>query len=209
MTDISRNRIRSFDKSLDEIVAFCGAGGTGKTTTLNMFVERNPQFKVIRSQSRPTFEKFGVLREDDQDRMAPQQKWELQKAIQEAHWEYMQQFVGQKAIAERTQLDQLTYALQYCYDVITVKEYEWLCKLARDSLPLYGTIFYFPLVEFPGTDDGMRTAKFGKRLQFDWLLQGIIRDFKAKTITVPTGSVQSRVEFVEFYLGIYNDLTQN
>lgn len=198
----------SFDHSLDAIIGFCGAGGTGKTSTLDVFAHRNPQFKVIRSQSRATFAKFGVAKEEDQHQMSPYQRWELQKEIQSAHWDYMQQFIGSKAIAERTQFDQIAYALQYCYETIGTKEYQWLSELARKCLPSYGTIFYFPFVEFPGTDDGMRTSSFGKRLQYDLLLQGVLKDFKVHYVTMPEGTIQYRAEFVEAYIGIYHSSPQ-
>lgn len=185
------------------IIAFCGAGGTGKTTTLNAFVEAHPDYNVIRSQSRATFVKHGVLTEDDQDRLSMRQRWDLQKEIQVAHWLYMKPFIEMKSIAERTQFDQLAYALQYCYQVIGPREYIWLNELATAAKPYYQSLFYFPLVEYPGVDDGMRTSHFGKRLQYDLLLQGVLRDFKVNTITMPMGSVEERVAFLEIYLGIY------
>lgn len=185
------------------IIAFCGAGGTGKTSTLNAFVEAHPDYGVIRSQSRASFVKHGVLTEDDQDSLGALKKWELQKSIQLAHWEYMQPFIGTKSIAERTQFDQLAYALQYCYNVIGPKEFKWLDELVTKARPCYERIFYFPLVEYPSVNDGMRTSHFGKRLQFDLLLQGILQDFKVRTITMPMGTVEERVEFLEIYLGVY------
>jgi predicted ATPase len=183
-------------------IGFCGAGGTGKTTTaVNLAARRG--IPMLASASRRVFQRFGVEREDDQDYMTGEQRWALQHSIQEAHWRQQFQVAikyngNVPIVCDRTQWDQFAYAMLQCADTMTEERYNWLRGLAIASTSFYTHIFYFPLVTF-GQDslaDGMRTQNWGMRNKFDMLLRSLLKEFNVKAVEVPVGSIDERVRFI-------------
>ena len=61
------------------LIAACGAGGTGKTTTMQALAAATG-LPFIPSASRAVFARRG-LKEADQNKMTPHEQWELQQEI--------------------------------------------------------------------------------------------------------------------------------
>ncbi len=91
-------------------IAFCGAGGTGKTTALNV-LSSLPQFRdhaVLKSASRTIFEQRGMS-EHTEKHMTVEERWGFQGAIfnlklyRDSEW--------RNFLADRTVLDHYAYCL--------------------------------------------------------------------------------------------------
>jgi hypothetical protein len=178
-------------------IGFCGAGGTGKTTTAEaLLTELGDTWKLLPSTSRDTFRQMGLNREDDQDRLSPLDRWTLQRNIQIAHSEKVKPHRDQQMITDRTQLDQFAYALQYCNNILNLSDLKWLEDLTAKSLEFYAHIFYFPLTSFKDHSDGMRTHNLATRLSFDLLLKGLIGNLEVPITSVPIMTVHNRVQFI-------------
>lgn len=179
--------------NLQTFIGFCGAGGTGKTTTAKLLLspERSylhGRYEFLPSSSREVFKRFKVEKEADQDAMPDYMKWALQKEIQVAHRQRQVDSAGKKLLSDRTQLDQYCYALIQCSRILNEADIDWLNMLLTDSLRQYVMIFYFPLHTFDKTDESikdMRDPREGLRLHFDTLLRGVMEKYKVFPIEVP------------------------
>ncbi len=189
------------------IWAFSGAGGTGKTSTakgvLELLKNAGAKFEFLPSPSRQVFKDFGLKTEDDQKRLRPEERWQLQKAIHLAHGKLIDEvgISGQRYLADRTRVDMLCYAIQYCSEVLTEADIDWLKEKTAETCEFYRRVFYFPLVTFSGQDDGMRTDNYAKRYQFNLLLRGALQQFASRThkllvSRIPCLSLEARVLFV-------------
>jgi len=177
-------------------IGFCGAGGVGKTSTALSLCEKLADYEFLPSVSRAVFARRGVESEEAQLNMTPQERWELQRDIQMSHLNESLKLSGQKRIADRTQMDQFAYALQYCHEVLTARDLADLMDFVDAAISQYRLVFYFPLTTFPGQTDGMRTSSFGSRMLFDRTLRGIIEMFQVPTIEVPIMNIGSRCTFI-------------
>jgi hypothetical protein len=179
-------------------IGFCGAGGTGKTTTMKLLHQMIGPFgyNLLPSASRGVFKQYGVETEDQQLTMTPQQRWALQRDIQLAHAHNMVERWQEKLLGDRTQLDQYVYALQYCGSHLSVKDMQWLDRLTIAALQNYGAIFYFPITNWPTLNDGMRTEAPGQRRAFDLMLRSCFEQFQVNVYTVPIASPIDRVAYI-------------
>jgi hypothetical protein len=183
--------------STRSVWAFAGAGGVGKTTTAEgvltlLRLQGHENFKLMPSPSRAVFRAFGLKSEIDQRHLTPGERWALQKAIHVAHGEAIEaaaveaQDSGVRFIADRTRIDMLAYAVQYCTEALTGNDIEWLQQQTAEACRLYRRIFYFPLHTFSSHDDGMRETSYAKRYQFNMLLQGALTHQVSKGTTFRT-----------------------
>lgn len=189
------------DKNTGNIVGFCGAGGTGKTTTAKAVVYELQRlgypYELLPSASREVFKRHKVNAEASQLDMPLDQRWRLQRDIQMAHWEnYTQNFRNKLLVSDRTQLDQMSYAYLWCSPVLDEDNLALLDTLVQSSLLHYRAIFYFPLTEFDAHSDGMRTDSPGLRNHFDLLLRGILEAYDVGYIKVPIASVEARMHYI-------------
>lgn len=172
-----------------KVIGFCGAGGVGKTTTASALLGHlGPMgYEFLPSSSREVFKKMGVLTEADQNNLSPERRWELQKAIQLAHAEKMQHRDKSKnLICDRTQLDQYSYALQYCSTALSHVDITWLEELTYYAMQQFDLVFYFAPHAWLSVDDGMRETRPGPRILFDRILQGALNHFDIDFLLMPT-----------------------
>jgi nicotinamide riboside kinase len=179
-------------------IAFCGAGGTGKTTTATKLAEIMPEYRLLTGVSRSVFKAKGVEREADQHAMNDAQRWDLQKAIQEKYLSTYDELEGQPIISDRSHLDQTAYALQYCSTAMADDDLNWIEQAVLKSFKHIRKLFYFPLTTFAGQDDGMREQRNGPRVQFDTLLRGLLEKYDVPFHTVPVMSVEERAGFIRW-----------
>lgn len=180
-------------------IGFCGAGGTGKTTTATLLAKRI-HHGFLPSASRDVFKNMGFQRETDQDKLSSLERWILQRNIQIAHITQMSDSFDRPMITDRTQLDQHAYALQYCSSALSAEDLKWLANLVDRALQFYKIIFYFPLHTFLSHDDGMRTSRLAERLTFDFILRGLLQYFEVPTTYVPIMSPEDRCKHIESHV---------
>lgn len=185
------------------LIGFCGAGGTGKTTTAKALCAATG-LPFIPSRSRVVFERWELQKEEDQYRLTVHDQMTLQRDIFQARLGLEASPEFTHGVADRTLADQLAYTMlrgspnieQAYFD----RHFDEVCA----SLQRYTRIFYFPLVSYPTIDDGMRETIWGPRFVFDSILREILRRCPkpANVWTVPEVSVDQRVELLRKYMEI-------
>lgn len=175
------------------LIGFSGAGGTGKTTTAKALAEAMG-LPFVASSSRAVFEKHGIV-EADQHKMTPDQQFELQMEIFTARQELeVRTFRG---VSDRTLMDQVTYTMLRAPTVVTEDILNRLLDTTRNTMRKYTTVLYFPLITFPTNEDGMRETTYGLRVNFDGILQWVMREVGVPIIRVPVMSLAERVKWIE------------
>ena len=172
------------------LIAACGAGGTGKTTTMQALAAATG-LPFIPSASRAVFARRG-LKETDQNSMTPQEQWDLQQEIFAAREELEARTT--EGIADRTLFDQVAYNLLRAPSIMTEPVLSDLCNRAWNATMKYDKVFYFPLTTFGTSADGMRDMAYGTRFNFDAILQSLLQG--QQHIRVPICSVRERVQFI-------------
>jgi predicted ATPase len=156
-------------------VAFCGAGGTGKTTTMAALLNLTT-LETVPSISRQVYAANKIAMEQDFDLLTPPMKILIQDQIREGQWETFR--TRDNIVSDRSPADHFAYYLNYCGDFI---DYGTLCRvrsLTKKRLETFHYVFYFPLMTFPGQDDGMRKVMEGYRYRYDLILRGVLKDME-------------------------------
>ena len=174
-------------------VAFCGAGGTGKTTTAKFIAEQLglPTFK---SASRAVYEARD-LTEDLVLKMTDQEKMLLQFDIFAAKESIDK---NPSYVTDRTILDHYAYCLAYCgafMDDNRFAEFEDLTRtLMRGT---YTHIFYFPWGYWTANSDGVRQDRHSWQSMIDAIITGYIIRWNLPVIEVlQTDGQDARNKFV-------------
>lgn len=148
-------------------VAFCGAGGSGKTTTLNdvLLEIEDPMVEqllsvppTLYSDARSVLKRFGVT-DKNQAELLPDRRDELQKAILERRCEQERQATS--FLADRSLIDHHAYTKHLC-GTRTILNAD---LLLREGLKNYDKIIFFPInyswyeqnALNPVKDDGVRS----------------------------------------------------
>jgi hypothetical protein len=180
------------------LIGFCGAGGTGKTTTAEL-LGKCTDLPVIPSTTRAVFKQLGLETEASQEALDGPGRMHLQMAIQENFFSMTKQYrIG---ISDRTPIDHWCYMLYYCGNTMTHADVEAARRRIKDCLRIFRYIFYFPLMTYPGQDDGMRKTGEGYRLSYDMLVRQALDDFQVKYYTLRKGpSAWERAESIASHL---------
>lgn len=178
------------------LIGACGAGGTGKTTTMQALAAAT-KMPFIPSSSRAVFERRGI-KESDQNSMTPQQQWELQQEIFAAREELEARTT--EGIADRTLYDQVTYNLLRAPSVIDNRTMDDLIMRAKFATLRYDHVFYFPLCEWPAAEDGMRDTAYGLRFNFDAILLRVLQYSCFQYTVLPVMPVADRVVFIQDHI---------
>lgn len=173
------------------LIAACGAGGTGKTTTMRA-LSAATGIPFIPSASRTVFARRG-LKETDQNHMTPQEQWDLQQEIFAAR-EELEARLGHEGIADRTLFDQVAYNLLRAPTLVTEAILNDLANRAWNVTAKYKKVFYFPLTTYETSDDGMRDMAYGLRFSFDAILRSLLRG--QAHVEMPMGTIEERVQFI-------------
>lgn len=174
-------------------IGFVGAGGTGKSTTAKLLAQQL-QLQVIKSPSRDCFRKHGVLTEDAQAALTPQQRLNLQMDIFDAiDYQSKQDTPG---VYERTHLDNLFYALLHSPELLTKDKILWMQYTAIQGLLKFDLLFRFPLYNWQIPSDGMRTTLYAQRFMMDNYIIGFLTKHRIKYFTMQDEDVHLRVGFI-------------
>jgi len=178
-------------------IAFTGAGGTGKTSTVNKLAELDAfaHLPVMKSASRVVYENK-KLTEELVAKSTPDQKWALQGEIFNA--KVLQDDFNMQFIADRTLLDHWAYCLMYCAadlpDDIFVK-YEALVR--KHMIAAYSHVFYFPWGYFFAESDGVRQDAKAWQYAIDNIIMARLNSWGIPAIEVPqTRGLDYRTGFI-------------
>jgi nicotinamide riboside kinase len=178
-------------------IAFCGAGGTGKTTSAE-YISKELEIPVLKSSSRQVYEDQ-ELTEDTVLELTDAEKLKLQTDIfknkmqNDRHFSY---------VADRSILDHYAYCLAYCghiFDNNQFVEYEETTQ--THMLSAYSHIFYFPWGFWMADGDGVRQDKWAWQSQIDAIIVGYLHRWGVACTTVPQiGGVDHRNEFIKQHI---------
>lgn len=171
-------------------IGFIGAGGTGKTTILDLLPDN---YKKIRSVMRETFAEMGWT-EKDLPSKTPAEVWKFQKLCFDK--KILQDQKETEGVAERTLLDHLMYCIYYCSDQMDDNVVTAMMLLTRENMATYDVLFYFPAGIFQPDDDGLRRQGRAYQHLQDAIIIGLIKKLGVDVAIVTGKSVESRMSFI-------------
>jgi thymidylate kinase len=182
-------------------IGFTGAGGTGKTTTMELVKELIP-LPVLPSGTRDVYRERGVI-ESDQESMSPQEKLDLQYAIFDRRAE-VEQTAGESFIADRTLLCNFAYSQLRCYELMTEDMHRAREEQVKENLKQYDYIFYFPIYFSPKGDD-IRQGNYTLTKVIDSLIFTFLEQQNVPYIKIKNQSPIRRAENIHDYVtGLYD-----
>ncbi len=175
-------------------VGFCGAGGTGKTTTANAIVKATG-LPFCKSASRVLYERLNMTEEKclklpDKDKLDLQFDIFATKINLEKN-EY-------NFVSDRTLLDHWAYCLMYCGTFMPNDMFLAYEEIVRvHMLSGYSNIFYFPFGYWFEKGDGVRQDHYGWQSAIDAIIVGYLQRWDITFLEVPqTEGREERNSFV-------------
>lgn len=170
-------------------IVFTGAQGTGKTTLLNVFKEKNYDVitEVVRNLS--TNKKVKINKDGDE---------KSQKVIFKEYSNLLSKLSFDGYISDRCLVDVVAYTKYLAeHGKVSMKLFEKQMKDLKKFVEATPDIIYcyFP-IEFPVEDDGTRDTDEEYRKEIDNNIQEILNTMGIVSIRM-TGSVEDRVKKME------------
>lgn len=169
------------------ILGCCGAGGTGKSTMVEL-IAKEYNLKVPVSISRQYYRERGIT-EEQQSRFSPKDRWEAQKSMFDMKLD--RDCKEDNFFADRTLLDHLAYCLIYCSSEISDTLVLSMEALVKSNAQRYNKIFYFPMVKWSSQDE-VRNTHYAHQVLVDSVMTGLAKKLNIHMITVPPASIEAR-----------------
>jgi len=176
-----------------------GAGGTGKTTVLNILKERYPTIPVLPSPIRSVYARWGIT-EEDQEKMSFEDKLKLQEDIYNTRFSTEDNYPA-GFISDRTCLDHFCYQQIRCYAAMTQEMIDIKRQQIRDNMNKYDLICYFPITFTPQGDD----VRYGNPVfqnMIDNFIYAEIHKLELNVLTVGKGSPEDRAGRIGAYIDV-------
>lgn len=173
-------------------IAFCGAGGVGKTT-LAKELAKDLGLSFVPSVSRQVFQEFGWT-EDRQRTATPEENWKLQRTIFERRILRDQGLT--EGVADRSLLDHLSYCYLRCDQALDAAIIDLLEEQTRKSLKELTILFYVPLPTWRAPSDGMREDGMGYRVHYDAIMRGLIDKLRQPIVVLKYDDHQVRMRWI-------------
>ena len=169
------------------LIQFTGAGGTGKTTTKDLFLatEIGSTFETIPSSAREVSKEWGLKTEDDQDNLTVQEFLDFQRAVTERFLSDIADLTAQGAnvITERSMIDHAGYtilkwakrsaSLSLDEEMVVLDLQDWMEDTAIAQLKQVDILAFFPVGLFAAGDDQMRTNRKTEHRAVDAIFRGL------------------------------------
>ena len=169
------------------LIQFTGAGGTGKTTTKDLFMgsEIGQSFQTIPSSAREVSKQWGLKTEDDQENLTVQEFLDFQRAVTERFLSDINVLVKQGAnvITERSMFDHAGYTilkwakrsavLSPEEGLLVLDLQDWMEETAIEQLKTVDILAFFPVGLFAAGDDQMRTNRKTEHRAVDSIFRGL------------------------------------
>jgi hypothetical protein len=189
-------------------IGFTGAGATGKTTTLNVFAEFNPNIPVLPSSNRSVYKKWN-LTEEDQEKMTFEEKLRLQEDIYEARFKSEEEYEQSGFVSDRTVLDNFCYQQIRCYDAMDQDMLDEKRVQVKKNMRKYDLICYFPITFRPVGDEIRYANPVFQNMMDNFVFAELHKmDLWDKTITVRTGTPEERAGQISNFVKHINQPTQ-
>ncbi len=174
------------------IIQFTGSGGTGKTTTKDLFLASKigETFKTIPSSARAVSKEWGLETEDAQDNLNVGEFLLFQRAVTERFIDDVNALVaqGENVITERSMVDHYGYTiLKWARRSSTLDELEesavldfqdWMHDTAIQQLKRVDILAFFPSGIFTPPADAFRTNRETERVAVDAIFRGLLWKFQ-------------------------------
>lgn len=174
------------------IIQFTGCGGTGKTTTKDLFMasEIGATFKTIPSSAREVSKEWGLETEDAQDKLTVQEFLDFQRAVTERFVADVNAVTarGDNVITERSMVDHCGYTilkwarrsstLDLGEENQVLDLQEWMHETAVTELRKTDILAFFPSGVFTPPADAFRTNRETERVAVDAIFRGLLWKFQ-------------------------------
>lgn len=187
-------------------IAFCGAGGTGKTKALQALVAR-PEFAeypVLKSASRTVFEDTGMT-EEKEKAMTAAELWAFQFQIFRLKQARDTEFPD--FVADRTVLDHYAYCLVQAGGAMPDEDTLTMETTVKGLLLTnYTHIFYFPVaMNWKPEPDGVRDDRLSYRMLIDSIITGYLAKWNIPHTEISEEwSPELRAEFISSHSQHYS-----
>lgn len=171
-------------------IGFCGAGGTGKSTTAKMLQEATG-YPLRISPSRAVFALHGCTTEDQQALLSPEGRYDIQREIFARISAQVQE--NGDGIFERTPIDNFFYLLFRCHDIATEHDIRTMHQSMVRNMLTFDLIVFFPLYDWKPKADGMRTQSLAARMLTDMGIGDLIKRCGISPAIMPNTSPDDRL----------------
>ncbi len=193
------------------LIQFTGAGGTGKTTTKDLFLatELGKSFETIPSSAREVSKQWGLKTEDDQEDLSVSEFLDFQRAVTERFLSDIAVLVKQGAnvITERSMIDHMGYTiLKWAKRSATLSQDEGTAvtdfqdcmeDAALAQLRTVDILAFFPAGIFMPPLDQFRTNRETERRAVDAIFRGLCWKFQqvigGQSFPIATMSVEDPI----------------
>ncbi len=169
------------------LIQFTGAGGSGKTTTKDLFMASKigRTFETIPSSARAISKEWGLKTEDDQEKLTVNEFLNFQQAVTARFLADIDQLreEGANVITERSMIDHMGYTvLKWAKrsatlspnDELSVITFQnWMEERAIAELKKVDILAFFPGGVFTPPNDSFRTNRETERRAVDAIFRGL------------------------------------
>lgn len=143
-------------------IAFCGLGGTGKTTIAKE-LEKSLLIQMVPSVSRAVMKSMDISSESMFKEMPVSEAWEFQKQVHHLYGKGV--LDNQYGIWDRSPFDVLAYSLVRCHTVMRAEDVNWVVDWATQMALKFDHIFWcmYDADQEKNLADGTRDVTPGTR----------------------------------------------
>lgn len=179
------------------LITLCGAGGTGKTTTSEGFMQTKVgrTFETVPSAARKVCKRWGITTEDEQAELSSVEFSQFQNQVTNTWVDDVNAILAQdkRVISDRSMIDHLAYSTMkwaqrrhlgmdrgIWSEDVALDCMETIERLADRELPKADILGFFPHGAFVPPADGHRTQSEVERKAVDLIMRGLIWKYKSQ-----------------------------